>query len=50
MQIGEEKKFWMKLLATVSSQTGTSITELKLLDVFDFFSLLTVVDEKMNKK
>ena len=49
-QIAEQKQFWMKLLTTVAKETGTSITELRLFDVFEFFSLLSVVDEKLNKK
>jgi hypothetical protein len=36
----------MKLLSSVAGNTGTSIAELRTLDIFDFFALLEVVNEK----
>lgn len=47
--IKEQAGFWMGVLTTVSTTTGTPLTDVQKMDVFDFFSLLTVV-EKRNKK
>jgi hypothetical protein len=40
----------MKVLISVASQTGTSITELRKMDIFEFFAALAVVEEKIKKK
>jgi hypothetical protein len=40
----------MKVLTSVARETGTSITELRHLDIMDFFALLSVVEEKSKKK
>lgn len=48
-QVADLSKFWMKMLSAVASNAGTSITELRTMDVFIFFSLLSVTDDKLSK-
>ena len=48
-RILEQTKFWVSTLTTVAGKTQTSIQELKGMDVFEFFSLLSVVEEKSKK-
>lgn len=43
-------KFWAGCLTSVSTQSGTPITELKKMGVFEFFALLSVVEERNSKK
>jgi len=46
--VKEQAGFWMSVLTTVSTTTGTPLTDVQKMDVFDFFALLGVV-ERRNK-
>jgi len=45
----KQSMFWVGLLTTVSNSTSTPITEIKKMDVFEFFALVTVVEERKKK-
>ena len=49
-QIREQGEFWMGVLTSISSKTATSITELLMMDVFDLFALLGVVEKQNQPK
>ena len=48
--LANQARFWAGCLTSVSTQAGTPLTELKKMDVFEFFSLLSVVEERNSKK
>lgn len=48
-KILEQGKFWVSTLSAVAGKTQTSIQELKSMDIFEFFALLSVVEEKSKK-
>lgn len=45
----KQSRFWVGLLTTVSNASSTPITEIKKMDVFEFFALVTVVEERRAK-
>jgi len=47
--LNDQTKFWVSTLTAVSTKSGTSITELKKMDVFEFFALLSVIEESKTK-
>lgn len=48
--VKEQAAFWMSVLTTVSTTTGTPLTDVQKMDVFDFFALLGVVEQRNKKK
>ncbi len=48
--LSEQMKFWVAVMTETATKTQTPLTELKKMDVFEFFSLLTVVEERNSKK
>jgi hypothetical protein len=48
--VKEQAGFWMSVLTTVSTTTGTPLTDVQKMDVFDFFALLGVVERKNKAK
>jgi hypothetical protein len=46
----DQREFWMGMLSGLSSKAATPITELRKMDVFDFFALLSVVEKNSEKK
>jgi len=46
----DQREFWMGMLSGLSSKSSTPITELRKMDVFDFFALLSVVEKQSEKK
>lgn len=45
-ELGHAQEFWMDVLTTVSTKSGTPVTELKKMDTFDFFALLSVIEKR----
>lgn len=45
-QIADKQKFWIGCMTSLSNHAKTPITELKKMDVMDFFALLSIVEEK----
>ena len=45
----KQSRFWVGLLTTVSTSTSTPITEVKKMDVFEFFALVSIVEERRQK-
>lgn len=48
--VKDQAGFWMSVLTTVSTTTGTPLTDVQKMDVFDFFSLLGVVERRNKTK
>jgi len=46
----DQREFWMGMLTGISTKASTPITELRKMDVFDFFALLSVVEKQADKK
>jgi hypothetical protein len=46
----DQREFWMGILSGLSAKASTPITELRKMDVFDFFALLSVVEKQQDKK
>lgn len=48
--LADQMRFWVSLMTETATKTQTPLTELKKMDVFEFFSLVSVVEEKNSKK
>lgn len=48
--IADQMKFWVSVMTETATKTQTPLTELKKMDVFEFFSLVSVVEERNSKK
>jgi hypothetical protein len=48
--LADQMRFWVSIMTETATKTQTPLTELKKMDVFEFFSLVSVVEEKNSKK
>ena len=48
--LADQMRFWVSIMTETATKTQIPLTELKKMDVFEFFSLVSVVEEKNSKK
>ena len=48
--LADQMRLWVAIMTETATKTQTPLTELKKMDVFEFFSLVSVVEEKNSKK
>jgi hypothetical protein len=47
--VSEAREFWMSLLSGLAQSSGTPISALRQMDIFDFFALLSAIEKKNAK-
>lgn len=46
----EIKKYWVKLLSGVSAEFGVSLSELKGMDIFDFYIWVVEYEKRIDQR